>query len=305
MKFSVIIPVYNGEKFISRAIESVLSQTCEDWELIVINDGSTDNTFDIVNTYSKTDSRIKPINRSENSGRPAVARNLGLREAKGQYVAFLDSDDIYYPEKLSEVIKVFEADESVGLVCHGEKHLVDGKVKKVDFYGPYEKYEDLLFRGNSLSTSAVVFRKDCLQKAGNFSERLEFRGVEDYDFWMKLSRFCKISYLRKVLGEYHIRKGSVSSDIANHCANTMSLLDEHFLGLDKARPYYRNAIQRRKSLCLRAAAKDFLKINDLKNAKAYISAAISAYPLAWKNWALVVIIRAKESFLKSGSGAHI
>ena len=182
MTFTVLIPVYNGERFISRTIESVIGQVYEDWELIIINDGSTDGTYAIAEKYLKADSRIKLINCSENSGRPAVARNLGLRQAKAKYIAFLDSDDLYYPGKLSEVIKVFEQDANVGVVCHGERRIIEGRSEKVDFYGPYESYEDLLFRGNSLSTSAVVFRKDYLQKAGYFSEKREFRGVEDYDF---------------------------------------------------------------------------------------------------------------------------
>jgi len=117
-KISIIIPCYNSEQFIDRTIKSVLCQTFSDWELLLIDDHSTDKTKDILEKYAKNDTRIKILQTKENSGGPALPKNIGIENAKGEYIAFLDHDDEWLPEKLEKQLAVFEnsKDEKLGLV---------------------------------------------------------------------------------------------------------------------------------------------------------------------------------------------
>ena len=112
-KVSIIIPTYNRAKLLSRAIKSVLDQTFKDFELIIVDDGSTDNTKGVVEEFQKKDSRIKYI-WQENSGAPAKPKNTGIRQARGEYVAFLDDDDEWFPKKLEKQIELFE--DNIGFV---------------------------------------------------------------------------------------------------------------------------------------------------------------------------------------------
>ena len=114
-KVSIIMPCYNSEKFIKDAIESVLKQTYQNWELIIIDDNSTDNSTIIVESYKRKDFRIKLLKNSNNTRMPATPRNIGILSANGRYIAFLDSDDIWYPSKLENQIPLFK-DEKCAVV---------------------------------------------------------------------------------------------------------------------------------------------------------------------------------------------
>jgi glycosyltransferase involved in cell wall biosynthesis len=115
-RVSIITPTYNGEKFIERAIKSVLWQTFKDWEMIIVDDGSKDNTVEIVKKYTKIDPRIKLIELKENTEGPAIPRTIAFKEAKGEYIAFLDQDDLYYPEYLETKIKYLDENFNVDVL---------------------------------------------------------------------------------------------------------------------------------------------------------------------------------------------
>ncbi len=110
MTISFIIPVYNGERYISTAIDSVLAQSSSDFELITIDDGSTDNTLSIMRAYEKTDDRIRVISRS-NSGRPSIPKNDGIAAAHGEYICFLDHDDLYAPDRILNMVSALDVIE--------------------------------------------------------------------------------------------------------------------------------------------------------------------------------------------------
>ncbi|GBD34505.1 Putative glycosyltransferase EpsE [bacterium HR35] len=115
-KVSIITPTYNGEKFIERAIKSVLWQTFKDWEMIIVDDASNDKTVKIVKEYAQKDSRIKLIELKENTGGPAIPRTIACKEAMGEYIAFLDQDDIYYPEYLELKINYLEKHPEIDIL---------------------------------------------------------------------------------------------------------------------------------------------------------------------------------------------
>jgi len=214
---SVVIPSYNSAGFISRTLDSVGAQTFASHETIVVDDGSTDGTADVVQAYFVRHGMNGRIVRQANCGM-AAARNSGMRVANGTYVALLDSDDLWYPDKLAVVMAEFERHPDVDLICHDENISREGRVVRVSRrrLPRGNLYEALLFGGNILSPSATIVRRDRALALGGFDERREYLTVEDYDFWMRFSRLYEIRFLDRVLGEYVLGDDSASRRIVFH-----------------------------------------------------------------------------------------
>ena len=225
---SVVIPAYNAERFIVKTLDSVLAQTYTNYELIVVDDGSFDNTEKVVQEYFAKKKVYGQCIRQENKG-IAGGRNTGIRSARGQFIALLDHDDLWVPKKLQKVIETFKLKPQTDLICHNEQIIKDGKNTKVSENSRknYSSYEELLFKGNSLSPSAVVFRKSLFDRIGGFDESSELNTVEDYDFWLRASRVGKITYINAILGSYVLTKSAASNNILYHHGNLENLLNKH------------------------------------------------------------------------------
>lgn len=183
---SVVIPTYNHAQFLTKALESVINQTFKNWEIIVVNNYSSDNTIEVVESFN--DLRIHLIN-FHNQGIIAAARNEGIRHAKAKYIAFLDSDDFWLPEKLSTCLNFLETNQC-DITCNSEDYIdQNGNTISTWHHGPVERtrYENLLFKGNCISTSAVIVKKELLLTVGVFNEDRSIVTAEDYDLWLKLS----------------------------------------------------------------------------------------------------------------------
>ena len=183
---SVIMSVYNGEKYLKEAIESVLVQDFSDFEFIVINDGSTDRSLEIIKGFN--DKRLKFISR-ENKGL-IYSLNEAIFLAQGQYLARMDADDICLPNRLSVQLKAFD-DEKVGMVgSWAIKIDKNGQEMGVMSYPPsqYKKIKNFFIRHNPFIHSSVMIRKEVLDKVGVYSDK--FKHAEDYELWSRvLSRF--------------------------------------------------------------------------------------------------------------------
>jgi len=204
---SVIIPCYNGEKFIGEAIESVLNQTYQNWELIIIDDGSTDNSEDIVKKII-TDSQIKLIKHKYNKG-IAKTKNTGIANAKGKYIAFLDQDDIWLNSKLELQLKCFELGNSdIGVVCTG-MIFTDSNMKPINiFRGFRDEDQKTLIKNLYLkptnSSSIMMVKKEYFEHIGTFNE--ELIGWDDYELLMRLATISQIKYIREPLVKKRIHK---------------------------------------------------------------------------------------------------
>jgi teichuronic acid biosynthesis glycosyltransferase TuaG len=223
---SIVIPTYNHAPFLRKAIDSIQDQTFTNWEAIIVNNYSDDDTEVIVESFS--DPRIQLVN-FLNNGIIAASRNKAIELAKGRYIAFLDSDDVWYPEKLISSIEILERGKD--LVCHAETWLKDGMVHREVSYGPVDRadYHSMLFRRNCISTSAVTVRKSCLDNVGGFSEDPRFVTAEDYELWLRLSREgYKFFFLGKRLGEYTLHDGNNSRLYKKHMSAELSVLKKHF-----------------------------------------------------------------------------
>ncbi len=216
-KISVIMPTYNHAKYISSAVDSVLNQTFENWELVIIDNYSDDNTQEVVENYS--DKRIKYI-KFHNHGIIAASRNEGIKKAQGEYVAFLDSDDQWKLNKLEEVDKAIskmklEDDSYVG-VSHTADLYVDEKFVRSDkFEKPKDRtlYDQLLFHCNILPNSGTVISREEVLKVGLLNTNNDHFGVEDFDLWLNiLEQDKKIYLLNSPLSIYNMRTGVSFSD---------------------------------------------------------------------------------------------
>ncbi|MBL8013008.1 MAG: glycosyltransferase [Candidatus Omnitrophica bacterium] len=182
VKVSVIIPTYNRGSLIARALNSVLSQSFKDFEIIVIDDGSKDNTQTVLNAF---DGKIRYVYQA--NGGIARARNRGIELAKGAYIAFLDSDDYWAPEKLAVQVKILDANPKVGIV-YGRMPIVNeaGDVLGMKPNGISGKnFHELLRVWGDLPTSSVMTRKECFVKAGVFDPELP--PMEDIDMWIRIA----------------------------------------------------------------------------------------------------------------------
>ena len=224
-KVSVILPSYNGARFVRKAIDSVLAQTYGDYEVIVVDDGSTDNTYEVLASYASTIHYI----RQENQER-AVARNNGVAASKGEYIAFLDSDDLLLPHKLAAQVAVLDAQPSVGLVASGYQYIdSDGAILREErpwLGNPQISLETLLFYGLTV-IHAVLMRRSWFDMIGGFDPR--FSGPEDIDLWFRLSLAgCLMVWEPSIVCQYRIHEHNMSRDVSKHFQNVFLVLDHLF-----------------------------------------------------------------------------
>jgi len=223
---SVVIPTYNHEKLLKKALDSVLAQTFEDWEAIVINNFSTDDTVAVVDSFS--DLRIKLLN-FNNSGVIAASRNRGVKEAIGEFIAFLDSDDVWYANKLQNCVD--QARVGNQFICHGELWINSDLTTRPVMYGPASRatYDRLLYTGNCISTSATFIAKSLIDEVDGFDESPEIVTTEDYDLWLRLAaKSPKTVFIPELLGEFHRLAQSASSSVIRNFTAELKVLDKHF-----------------------------------------------------------------------------
>jgi glycosyltransferase involved in cell wall biosynthesis len=212
-KVSVLLPTYNGNLTIVRAIRSVIGQSFTDWELLVIDDGSTDGTAASVEELSRADGRIRLVRNDRNSG---IQRTLnhGLREAKGTYVARIDDDDAWAdPAKLARQVAFLDAHPAHVLVGTGTVVVDEADRELYRFLAPATDKDirsKMLFR-NCFTHSSVMFRKETVLKEGGYDENASSRHVEDYDLWLRLGRVGQLANLPFHAVRFTLRPGNLSS----------------------------------------------------------------------------------------------
>ncbi len=208
---SVITPAYNAARFVRETIKSVQAQTFTDWEMIVIDDCSTDNTKDVVEEQAGNDPRIRLLRMDKNSGQ-ALARNKGMRVARGKYIAFLDSDDLWLPEKLAMQTEFMEKTGHVLTYSSYKKINEKGDVISNPLKCPPVVNLDSLLRSNNIGCLTAVYNAEKLGKVymPNIPKR------EDYALWLKILSMGNKAYLvDRCLAMYRIRQGSVSNNKAS------------------------------------------------------------------------------------------
>ena len=214
---SVIIPAYNAERFIARTLHSVLTQTYSKIEVIVVDDGSSDRTAEIVGAIAQQDKRVMLL-QQPNSG-VAAARNLGIQKAQGEFIAPIDADDIWYPENLEKQVKcLMEADPLVGLVYSwsvdiDENDVPTGAFRAAEIEG--DVYMTLLCHNFLGNASASMFRRECIEKVGNYDREMRKKngqGCEDWDLYLRIAENYQVRVVSEFLIGYRRFSESMSCD---------------------------------------------------------------------------------------------
>ena len=232
---SVVVPTYNHAHFLSRALQSVLDQSYTNWEAIVIDNHSDDNTEEVVEGFRDGRFKLLKIN---NEGVIAASRNMGIYAAKGEWIAFLDSDDWWYPGKLEISLHSVQQDKSV-TVCSTDELKVNRSrgTSRLLRYGPFcsDFYQTLLLFGNRLSPSAsLVNREFLVRNSIYFRERKDFATVEDFDFWLLLAQAGAVfKFVRSIQGEYTIHAANSSNLFEKHQENLKNVLFDHTYNIQK------------------------------------------------------------------------
>ncbi len=226
MEISVVMPVWNMAGSLERSVATILNQTYRDFELIVVDDGSTDETPQILARLASSDRRIQLFHQA-NSGIVA-ALNRGIREASGKYIARADGDDLYEPERLYLQRRYLEANPAVVLLCC-DYYLSypDGSVRLVALPPGHTDILKRLMRRNEIMHSSVMLRRQCLIEAGGYSEY--WRHLEDYELWFRLARHGEIASIQRPLAQYRLHAGGISQRMEIYQIRRSLLLRLHVL----------------------------------------------------------------------------
>lgn len=204
---SIITPVYNSEKTIDQTIESVIRQNYHNWEMIIVDDGSTDRSNELIKNKIKTDSRIKIYENSEKMG-PAVSRNVGLRETRGKYITFLDGDDIWLENFLSSTISLMEIEGYPFVFSSYRRISEDGCSNFGSYIVPRQVGYEMLLKTNYIPCLTAMYNAEIIGKR-YFDTGVEY--AEDYVYWLSILKEGYIAYGQKeVLALYRIRRGSLA-----------------------------------------------------------------------------------------------
>ena len=244
--FSIVIPTYNRKKIINVCIDSVLSQTYDNYEILIIDNGSTDGTKEFINS-NYNDFRIK-YTFQNGSGSPARPRNKGINISKSKWICFLDSDDFWHKDKLKIIHDEIINDSKIDVICHNEKvfNSNNSKLGKKMNYGPFCKdfYLQMLKYGNELSTSATAVKRSFLNNYSlRFNESKSLFIVEDFDLWLRLARNgANFKFINIVLGYYVLSNDNFISNKEIYLKSLNHLYSLH---------------------------KNYLKVNNFKDEKIY------------------------------------
>lgn len=216
---SIIVPCYNQAHFLGEALQSVLNQTYANWECIIVNDGSPDNTKEVGENWIKKDRRFKYI--EKHNGGLSSARNAGIKVSQGEFILPLDADDFIHEKFLEKLVPELENDNSSAIVTCYSKFFVDNKTNIVHELKPSgSTYRALMFENNIIATS--LYRKSCWELAGGYDETMK-NGFEDWEFWISiLKRNWNFKVVEEFLFFYRKSKKSMLLDtLQNHRISNM------------------------------------------------------------------------------------
>lgn len=219
-KVSIIMPNYNCENFLAETIESVINQTYSGWELLIVDDCSTDNSAEVVKSFCEKDERVKLFINEKNSG-AAASRNRAMREAKGRWIAFLDSDDLWLPEKLEKQLS-FMTDNGYRFSFTAYEHIDENsEPMNVRVTGPKVLTKRKMFRYCYPGCLTVMYDSTDTGVVQIPDEIAN--GENDYAIWLKVVKFYDCYYLGETLSLYRVRNNSLS-----HKSSKMKLIKNHF-----------------------------------------------------------------------------
>lgn len=224
---TIVISTYNRAEQLPRAVKSVLNQTFSNFELIIVDNASTDKTQEVIQGFN--DPRIRTIRHESNKGGSA-ARNTGIKLARGEYIALLDDDDEWFPEKLKKQVQKIEGcPATVGLVYSGSEIYDENKKKVEQVNHPAYRgqvYQRLLLSTIIGSVSSALIRKKCFDQAGLFDE--ELTSCQDWDMWLRIARYYEFDFVPDVLTRINVHGAQISSNYQAMIPGRMRMVEKHW-----------------------------------------------------------------------------
>lgn len=220
-RVSVAVASYNYGRYIGEALESIRAQTFTDWEAVVVDDGSSDDTMDVVAPFLR-DARFRLV-RLRHQGQPR-AKNRTLAESRGRLIAFLDADDRWRPAKLAHQLAMFANDSNLG-VCYARRSFINADgLPSGDDRRPLHRGQVLgaMYRDNFVCFSSAMIRRQCVEHVGGFDERLGL--AIDYDFWLRVARHYRFDYADEPLVEYRVGHANLSRRVADRLATALAIM---------------------------------------------------------------------------------
>lgn len=279
---SIVIPVYEQSDLLRDALDSIGEQTFDDYEVIIVDDASSTDFRPTVNEY---DDRVTLISHDENRG-AAAARNTGIEQAEGEYVAFLDADDTWEPTKLEKQRDVFEnGDEDLGLVYTGfVQYELDGSEWERYPEARGDIYLEELERDRVHPTSTVMVRRDVVEEVGGFDTSLPSR--QDYDLWLRITEHYTVDYVNEILVDKREQPDSISKDFNSRVEGDIAVFEKvkaraadlDFTARLRIYSYHHHVIGR-----------DYESSGDRWKALKHLGLAILRYPIRPVSWAMFVI----------------
>ena len=278
IQYSVIIPTYNSAKYIVKTLNSVIKQTFTNYEIIISDDGSNDNTVELVHNTMRQHSIKYQVLQNKHSG-PGETRNIAVRASNGKWIAFLDSDDIWYPDKLSKISKYISKNTHQNIFTHSILYLYGENSIKVN---PSKYIDDnfflSLYKCNPLATSAIIVKRSLLNISGLFDSSL--LSAQDYDLWLRISLLpeTKIGFIETVLGENIERQNSVSSNLLMRLNCTLSIGEKYEKAVHHNSRLYFVHIKKYKSKAYTDCGYQYLRNGKYWSALKYILLGFLCWP---------------------------
>lgn len=275
-KVSIVIPTYNHAPMLKFALDSVCAQTESDWEAIVVNNYSDDDTVEVINGFA--DKRIRRVD-FHNHGVIAASRNEGIRQASADWIAFLDSDDLWIPEKLSRCLAATTLETEA--VSHPETIVNDGVATGVTRAASPIGVTSraLLFNGNCLSPSAVMVKRSVLEEVGGFDEDPDIITAEDFDLWLRLSaRGTTFAFVDTPLGQYTLHAANNSGSIEGHMVASLRVVERHVVRLKSPELFDPIWLRRARARIVYGAGRSCQRLGRPALARKFFIQSLAVYP---------------------------
>lgn len=289
---SVIIPTYNCSQYLENTLQSVLNQTCNDFEIIVIDDGSTDNTSDTIKPYA---SHIQ-YHRQENKG-AASARNQGIKLSSGKYVAFLDSDDLWEPEKLADQMNIIKNQPDFPII-HTNASIIDSEGSMIRKSANEKRqscngmiFEEFFLKNISLIlTSSVIIDRKCLENIDLFDEN--FPVLQDYDLFLRLAWRYPVFFIDRPLVKYRFRPHSLTrTNISKNILDSEKILEKT---ISEHRDYFDQhpaLLRKKRKMLTMYSAKQLFYAGEFRQSRRYFRKVMFSSPAAWLYYLLGFVRR--------------
>ena len=271
---SVVIPTYNRAQYIAETIESVLRQTYENIEILVIDDGSTDDTAAVVRQFG---SRVRYV--WQKNAERGAARNHGLRLASGEFISFLDSDDLWMPRKVEAGVDFLSSNRNVGLL-YGDALVINAEgsaTRIIRARGPSGRVTGKLLEENFVIMPTNLARTSLLREIGGFCEDREISGSEDWEAWLRLSLITDFAYAPEVTAKYRIHATNTVND-ALGMRRSMCGAVESFCASEDLTSGYQKYLRRARAKIALTNAINYCSINELSQSMKFLRDAASAHP---------------------------